>query len=510
MITNYGCPLDEAALYELWESADLLPAAASWPRALKALDDGRDFDQGARWGIYNIQRLYLDFLEALEVREDTLPGEPVRRELVFYELGKFSQAISDFEQIYFSTSPYDKYTTFAKWLKHQAPDYYAESDSDVGYATPDAVTLSTVHQAKGTQWPAVFAPCMRRNRFPSKRQGGLNLLHIIPAGSVHDSDRYRGSMEDERRLFYVAATRAQKYFCVSFSPGASNLYGQRSEFFDDCTSSNWVLTRDPGVAADAERLTPQARHETPQVSLSFSELKYFFECPYQFKLRFLYGFNPPLHEALGYGKGVHDALAELHKRALAGDDISDVTAGELVDRHLLTPYAYPELRETLRRSAVESVARYMREHEEDLRNTLHSEKQIQVHIAPGITVDGRIDLVKRLETDEVSIVDFKSTDRAQAEDITRDQLHVYAVGYEELTGERADLIEVLNLDEEGKNLRELVEEPLVAGVRERIRLAGESLRTNDLPKHRTWCGSCDRCDLVALCRSRESSASSTA
>ncbi len=31
--------------------------------------------------------------------------------------------------------------------------------------------------------------------------------------------------------------------------------------------------------------------------------KYLFECTYQFKLRFLYGFNPPLHEALGYGKG---------------------------------------------------------------------------------------------------------------------------------------------------------------------------------------------------------------
>ena len=56
---------------------------------------------------------------------------------------------------------------------------------------------------------------------------------------------------------------------------------------------------------------------------------------------------------------------------------------------------------------------------------------------------------RRLDTDELSIVDFKSTDRAQAEDVTRGQLHVYAVGYEELTGEDADLIEVLNLDEAG-------------------------------------------------------------
>ena len=57
----------------------------------------------------------------------------------------------------------------------------------------------------------------------------------------------------------------------------------------------------------------------PEVTLSFSDLKYFFECPYQFKLRFLYGFNPPIHEALGYGKSVHDVMAEIHKRAIDGD-----------------------------------------------------------------------------------------------------------------------------------------------------------------------------------------------
>src|SRR5450830_1163971 len=59
------------------------------------------------------------------------------------------------------------------------------------------------------------------------------------------------------------------------------------------------------------------------------------------------------------------------------------------------------------------------------------------------------DAANRAQCSE-AIVDFKSTDRAQAEDVTRDQLHVYAVGYQELTGKNADLIEVLNLDEKGK------------------------------------------------------------
>lgn len=493
--------IDGDSLAQLWTDASLVPNLGRWSAAMKVLDEGRDFDRGARWGVYNIQRLYLDFLEGLEIREDTLPGDPTRRELVFYQLGKFSQAISHFEEIYFSTTPYDKYTTFAGWLRHQAPGYYAESDADVGYATPDAVTLSTVHQAKGMQWPAVFVPCLRKNRFPSRRWGGLNLMHVIPSEALRDPDRYRGTVQDETRLFYVAITRAQKYLFVSHSPGAGQ-FRARSEFFNHCTGQTWVSTRDHGVAADAPRLEPRARHETPQISISFSELKYFFECPYEFKLRFLYGFNPPLHEALGYGKGLHDALAEVHKRAIEGDLLDPSVAAELVDRHLHTPYAYPELRESLRRSAVEAVSRYLRDHETDLPQTVHSEKQVQVHVAPGIVVDGRIDLVHRLETDELSIVDFKSTDRAQAEEVTRDQLHVYAVGYQELTGQRADLIEVLNLDLEGKSEREQVEEPLLAGVRERIRDAGDALRSNELPRHKTWCGACDRCDLVALCRDR--------
>jgi DNA helicase-2/ATP-dependent DNA helicase PcrA len=77
---------------------------------------------------------------------------------------------------------------------------------------------------------------------------------------------------------------------------------------------------------------------------------------------------------------------------------------------------------------------------------------------------------------------------------------VYAVGYEELTGERADLIEVLNLDEEGKTVREEVEDPLLVQVRDRIREAGDSLRANELPRLDSWCNHCANCDLAELCR----------
>ena len=157
----------------------------------------------------------------------------------------------------------------------------------------------------------------------------------------------------------------------------------------------------------------------------------------------------------------------------------------------------------MRSAGIKAIERYFDTHGEEIANTEFSEKQTQVHVAPGITVDGRIDLIRRLDTGEVAIVDFKSTDRAQAEDVTRDQLHVYALGYQELTWKSADLIEVLNLDEKGKTTREPVDDPLLNAVRHKIRDAGEALRRNKLPRLPTWDeDACGSCDLVGLCRKR--------
>jgi DNA helicase II / ATP-dependent DNA helicase PcrA len=497
--------IEAGLLKTLWDAAMLIPHGAEWARGLKVLETGRDFAANRRHSVYNIQRLYLDFLEALAIREDTLPGDASRRELVFYQLGKFSQAISDYEQIYFTTAPKAKYEGFAMWLEHQAPGYYADADADVGYATPNAVTIATVHQAKGLQWPAVFLPALRRNRFPSRVRGGVTLRHVVPDEAIEDPARYRGTVEDETRLLYVAVTRAQKFLYATFAPVAGNQQQRaRSDFFNHIAAQQWVSTTPAPIRGD--RLTPQRIHETPKVSLSFSELKHLFECSYQFKLRFLYGFNAPIHEALGYGKALHDALSEIHKRALEGDIVTKASAAALIDRHLNAPFAYPTLRDQLRNAGVKAIERYFDTHGREIANTEFSEKQIQVHVAPGITVEGRIDLIRRLDTGEVAIVDFKSSERAQAEDVTRDQLHVYAVGYQELTGRSADLIEVLNLDENGRTTREPVDDPLLITVRGKIRRAGEALRTNDLPRLPTWdshvCGSCD---LVGLCRERPSS-----
>jgi len=492
-----------------WATAELGLGDDDLGRGLTVLDGAKSWETGERWSSYNIQRAYLDFLEAIGLREERIPatgaGAP-RGEIAFYNLGKFSQVISDYEQIYFQSAPEEKYKSFVYWLLNEAPDYYEEGSEDVGFAQPDAVQIMTVHQAKGMEWPAVFIPALQKNRFPSTAGGrGRSKWHILPKSAVPDADRYDGSTEDERRLFYVAITRSKKYLFCSYAPVSGNrLYKNLSLFLQEFTQVPNVLTAEPSRPHVA-KIEPRSKKETPNVVLSFSELKYFFECPYSFKLRFLYGFNPPLHEALGFGKSLHDALAEIHKRAVAGDLADESEVETLIDSHLHTPFAYPALRDQLRKAAIDSLRRYMRQHGATLSQTIHSEQQVEIQVTPGITVNGRIDLIKRLDTQEVAIVDFKSSERPQAEDVTRAQLHTYAIGYQQLTGKNADLVEILNLDPAGRNVREVVESTMLSETTEVIRLAGNSIRDNQLVRLGSWCRTCATCDLAGICRTRESS-----
>jgi DNA helicase-2/ATP-dependent DNA helicase PcrA len=261
-------------------------------------------------------------------------------------------------------------------------------------------------------------------------------------------------------------------------PG-NRLYQARSQFWDDVLVSKHVKRRAPDYSA-RRRLPPVARAGVANVVFSFSDLKYFFECPYQFKLRVLYGFNAPIHEALGYGKSLHDALAEVH---------------------LHTPYAYPALRGQLEAAAERVIRDYLRDNRDEFDRIEFSEKQIEISLGDGVSVIGRIDLVRRIDTGETTIVDLKSSDRAQAEDVTETQLHVYALGYQDLTGRRPDYVEIYELDERRRKPRS-VDDDFIADVKTQVRAAAVALRGGALPAapEKKKCGACDYCGMCSAGR----------
>ncbi len=490
--------VDALAIEREWTSANLGldPAAlrAALKRAAAAKTALTDPNQ-KRWGLYSIQRVFLDFLDEAGVREERVPNG--RGEVVFYNLGKFSQLISDFESIHYHSKPVDKYASFADFLQYRAEDAYPEGWQDNQYANPDAVRIMTVHQAKGMQWPVVFVPALLKNRFPAKKPGGRNVWHVLPRTGIKAQARFEGTIEDERRLFYVAMTRSQKFLHMSWAPVPGNqLFQKRSQFWDDILVSKYVKRKIPDYTA-RKRLAPTPRAGVANVVFSFSDLKYFFECPYQFKLRVLYGFNAPIHEALGYGKSLHDALAEVHARAIRGDVADAAEVPRLVATHLHAPYAYPALRQQLEAAAERVIRTYLRDNRSLFDKLEFSEKQIAISLGDGISVVGRIDLVRRIDTGETTIVDLKSTDRTQAEEVTETQLHVYALGYQELTGRRPDYVEIYELDE-GKRKPRSVDDEFIQDVKTRTRDAASALRKAALPAAPA-AKKCAGCDYQGMC-----------
>ncbi|WP_324750340.1 PD-(D/E)XK nuclease family protein [Sphingomonas sp. LY54] len=130
-----------------------------------------------------------------------------------------------------------------------------------------------------------------------------------------------------------------------------------------------------------------------------------------------------------------------------------------------------------------------------------SEKAIELNLGNGVSVAGRIDLVRRRDSGDIAIVDLKSNERAQAEALTEAQLHIYALGYRELTGRDADFVETYELDKQRRKAR-TVDEDLIQDVTARVHATAAALRSNaftpDPDQNR-----CRQCDFRRLCSAGE-------
>ncbi|OGH58579.1 MAG: hypothetical protein A2725_02655 [Candidatus Magasanikbacteria bacterium RIFCSPHIGHO2_01_FULL_33_34] len=104
--------------------------------------------------------------------------------------------------------------------------FLAEASLQEGYGSKNRQTsdnepklvLSTIHQAKGLEWEGVFIMSLNSGQFPSDR-----------------SMKEMNGLEEERRLFYVAITRAKKYlyFSYSLSGGFGSFLQGPSMFLDE-------------------------------------------------------------------------------------------------------------------------------------------------------------------------------------------------------------------------------------------------------------------------------------
>ena len=90
----------------------------------------------------------------------------------------------------------ERFETLAHFLESLALEESLFADATDSETAGEFITLSTIHSAKGKEWDAVFVIGLNENHFPSCRGGDRDL-------------------PEERRLFYVAVTRARRYLYLS-------------------------------------------------------------------------------------------------------------------------------------------------------------------------------------------------------------------------------------------------------------------------------------------------------
>ena len=119
----------------------------------------------------------------------------------------FPKRLPGLEQMVHIAAAYESLDTFLADLSLESPDA-----SGRGAPQQDALVLSTVHSAKGLEWSAVIIIDLVEDRFPSR--------HALQSG-----DEY----EEERRLLYVACTRAKDMLVLCAPDTVYNRYQDRRE-----------------------------------------------------------------------------------------------------------------------------------------------------------------------------------------------------------------------------------------------------------------------------------------
>jgi len=116
------------------------------------------------------------------------------------------------------------------------------TDADRDKAGTDLVRLMTVHSAKGLEFSTVFIVGLEENLFPSEK-----------------SSLSMRAMEEERRLFYVAITRAKRH-CILTNAASRYMYGKQAY----TTPSRFITDIDPRLVQREGKSRPQARDFAPR------------------------------------------------------------------------------------------------------------------------------------------------------------------------------------------------------------------------------------------------------
>lgn len=346
-------------------------------------------------------------------------------------LGLLSQIVSTWDE-YGDTYSFKSFLKYLALLKQGGVETVTISPKD-----KDAIQIMSIHQAKGLEFPVVVMGSVVNGRLPlCPRQEPLEIPYNLRASGLPEVDDPH--LVDERKLFYVAATRARDLLIIGTADETSRCGSGPSVFLEEMFGQKLRSVADL-TKAYIEEVESRPHPDNIKTRHSFSQLSYFLQCPIRYKYAIKYRFHVPWREVIGLGENVHRVLEEIHNHAIDGRMTTEEEIPKIAtEKWVRVNPAMPEQEQELMDTAIKQINRYLHEHSRSLSSVLKAEANFSFDL-DGQIVLGKIDLLKRDDNGSIELVDFKTSKMPVKDANIKDdridlQLDLYALGAEKALG----------------------------------------------------------------------------
>ncbi|WP_234573059.1 ATP-dependent helicase [Rhodohalobacter sp. 614A] len=433
-------------------------------------------------------------------------------------LGVFSSIMLDVESVYMSIDSTARFHQVLNFLDNVAEGGY-ETSQDIVLQRPDRVFVSTIHKAKGLEFPVTFIVDMEQARFPGPvdRTYKKWLPEELMANAF-TSGRYANTLENDIRLFYTAVTRSERYLylsgCKSLPTGTK--VWKRSNFmnefiYDEIEENSEEL---PPNLSEAE---PKSRVDDSIKPTSFTEVQYYLRCPKEYQFRKQYGFNPSVPEMFGFGQTTHVTIGKLHelyKNHRPSDEQIDETVEEIFHlKHVpqsRNPQENPGPYERAKEKTRDIIKSYVDKHDDDFTQEKRVEARFEIP-AENTVISGAIDLMIKEnsegEIESATVIDFKSMELGEDGDEFNEELdwislslqvQLYALAATQVLGENAKTGKIHFL-KDNKRVEIPVDDQSLENALKNVEWAVKQIINRDYPM-RPATDKCDKCDFKRLCK----------
>lgn len=322
----------------------------------------------------------------------------------------------------------------------------------------DRVRVMTVHAAKGLEFKYAFIPNLVDKKFPTIGRGEKISIpndlikEHLPEGDTH--------IEEERRLFYVAMTRAKDKLILT---SAADYGGAREKKISKFVDEAGVAVKQIGeikrdeleLVKDMNNLDIEIdmpiKYELPK-QFSFSQVEAFSNCPLQYKYNFI--LKIPVEDKVNFifGRLMHNVLRDFLAFSLAKNGIQPGLFGDidekknkkpalkdlikLYDAHWVNDgYRSQKERQEYKEKGKKILQTFFENLERDgWPEVMFIEKSFSVKIGES-SLRGAIDRIDRLADGTVEIIDYKTGAPKDKLDFdTKKQLMLYQIAVEEVFG----------------------------------------------------------------------------